>query len=338
MLPFRRYQILKALVQEYIATGQPVGSKHLVDRYDLTCSSATVRSELAALEESGHVYQPHVSSGRIPTDFGYREFVDCILEEDFPASCNIRYSELYDHCLPLMTEVDNFLMRTSALLSNLTHYVAIVLAPVINFAQVCKIDLVQMGPRRVLVVLITHPGQVVSRHLELAEDVAGDLLSEVKRFLNEALVDKRAYEVRALCEELKLRLPPRSLAVQVLDELAACLDEADRDRIHHMGVGELAALPDFAESAQLRPLLNLLEDGLAMFDTLSEVVEARRMVVRIGSENIREELCGMSLVMMNYASSCSDGVVGVIGPTRMDYQRSIAAVRFAAEGLSEVYR
>jgi len=336
MLPVRRYQILKALVQEYIATGQPVGSKHLVDRYGLTCSSATVRNELAALEESGHVYQPHVSSGRIPTDFGYREFVDCILEEDFPISHYTPYNELCDRYLPHMTEVDNLVMRTSALLSNLTHYVAIVLAPMINFAQVCKIDLLQMGPRRALVVLITNSGQVVSCHLDVREDVSADHIGEVKRFLNEALVNKRAYEVRALCGELKLGLPPSSLAVQVLDELVACLDEADRDRVHHMGVGELAALPDFAETAQLRPLLNLLEDGLAMLDTLSEVVEARRMVVRIGSENTRQELGGMSLVMMNYASSCSDGVVGVIGPTRMDYQRSIAAVRLAAQGLSEM--
>lgn len=336
MLTFRRYQVLKALVQEYIATGQPVGSKHLVDRYDLTCSSATVRNELAALEESGHVYQPHISSGRIPTDVGYREFVDRILEEDVPMSRDARYSDLYDHCALLTTEVDDLVMRTSATLSNLTHYVAVVLAPMIDSTRVCKIDLLSMGPRRALVVLITHPGKVVSRHLDLPEDVTSEFLGEVELFLNEALVNKRAYEVRALCEELKFRLSESSLAVRVLAELVACFDEADRERIHHMGVGELAALPDFADSAQLRPLLNLLEDGLAMLDTLSEVVEARRMVVRIGRENARKELGGMSLVMMNYASSNADGVVGVIGPTRMDYQRSIAAVRLAAEGLSHM--
>ncbi len=334
MLPDRRRLILKALVEEYITSGQPVGSKHLVDRHGITCSPATVRNELAALEEHGYVFQPHVSSGRIPTDAGYREFVDELLESG-ETPVHSQAEELRRRQLALASEVDDLMYRTSNVLSHLTHYVAVVLAPTLSLARIRRIDLLAMSAHRALVVLITESGQVVNRHVELGEPTSPTRLAEVEHALNESLDGKRAAEVRPLREALDQRVPGDGLVAAVLDEIIGCLEEADRDRVHHMGVSELAALPEFAQTARLRPLLGLLEDGLAMLDTLSEVISTTGLTVRIGSENSRSELGDLSLVVTGYGTAQADGIVGVIGPTRMDYQRTITAVRSVAEDLSD---
>lgn len=334
MLNERRRHVLQALVEEYIHSGQPVGSKNLVDRHKLECSAATVRNELVALEETGYLYQPHISSGRIPTDLGYREFVDDILHgaDSLP---ELDAAEAHRRYRRLAGEIDDLMRQTSSMLAQLTHYVAVVLAPTVNLAQIRRVDLVSLAPRRALVVLITSDGHVVNRNIELAEDTAPERLREVERALNASLEGKRASEVRPLRDALDSDNPTDGVVRQVLDELLACLEEADADRLYHVGAPELLALPEFAEAERVRPLLGLLEDGLAMLDTLSGAMQPSGLTVRIGSENQRTELGQMSLIATHYGTSSADGVVGVIGPTRMDYQRTIAAVRAAADGLSE---
>lgn len=329
----RRRAVLNALVKEYIRSGEPVGSRQLVERYAIACSSATVRNELAALEESGHVYQPHTSSGRIPTDMGYRAFVDGLLEsgEQFTDvdSSQIR---IYDH--EFAYEFDDLIRQTLMVLSHVTHYVAVVLAPALSLARIRRIDLVSMSQRRAVVVLITAGGQVVNRYIELVMDVMPERLAGIEQMLNAALCGKRAAQVRALRLGIDSAADPDGLVTDVVDAIIGCLEDADRDRLYHCGVPELLTLPEFAESSRLRPLLGLLDDGLAMLDALSEVASTGGLTVRIGSENTRSELCGMSLVATNYAATDADGIVGVIGPTRMDYSRTIAAVRGVAGELS----
>jgi heat-inducible transcriptional repressor len=337
VLSDRRRLVLQALVEEYIASGQPVGSKSLVDHHDLGCSSATVRSELAALEETGYLYQPHVSAGRVPTDLGYREFVDEILQEvdSLPA---LEAEESARRYAELAGEIDELIRNTSAMLAHLTHYVALVVAPTVSLSKVRKVDLVHLGGRRALVVVITEDGQVVNRGIELPPDVAEERLAEVERALV-SLAGKKASEVRPLKEVLDHQSEGDGLVGCIIDELLDCLEEADRDRLYHVGVPELLALPEFSNTEQVRPLVALLEDGLSMLDTLSDVMRARNdLTVRIGHENRLRELGGMSLVATRYRSGSSDGVVGVIGPTRMDYPRTIAAVRHAAEGLTDALK
>jgi heat-inducible transcriptional repressor len=335
MLSDRRRQILNALVREYIDSGQPVSSQGLVDQYGLGFSSATVRNELSALEEGGYVYQPHVSSGRVPTDAGYRAFVDG-LQGTIEAMEAAEELDMRSRYLELADEVDDLMRRTSTVLSHLTHYVAVVMAPTISLSRIRRVDLLSMGPRRALMVLITETGQVVNRHIELAEESTPERLAEVERALNASLDGKRAVDVRPLADAVAPDRPGDTIVSHLLAEVVECLDEADRDRLYHVGVPELLALPEFADSARLRPLVGLLEDGLAMLDTLSEVMRAGGVTVRIGSENTRHELGQMSLVATGYGRGQADGIVGVIGPTRMDYPRTISAVRCAAEGLNDV--
>lgn len=335
MLNERRRRVLRALVEEYIVSAQPVGSRTLVDRYELGCSPATVRNELSILEETGYVVQPHVSAGRMPTDTGYRDFVDRLLER-------VDVSELEPARLSHAGEVDDLMRETSAMLTRLTDSLAVVMAPSVSLSRVRRLDLLSMAPRRALFVLITESGRVLNRHIELAEETAPERIAEVERSLNAALVGKRANDIRPLRDALggqghdvREQSPDADLFGRIVDEILDALDEADRDRLYHVGVPALLAQPEFHDSERARPLIESIENGLALLDALSDALSSPGLTVRIGHENARAEFGGVSIVATNYGAGSSDGIVGIIGPTRMDYERAIAAVRTVADGLSD---
>ncbi len=339
MLNDRRRRVLGALVEEYISSALPVGSKTLVARYELGCSPATVRNELSILEETGYVTQPHVSAGRIPTDTGYRSFVDELLERRGAGMEN----DIPQTRLHAAAEVDELMRETSAALTRLTSCLAVSVAPSVATARVKRIDLLSMAQRRALFVLITESGRVVNRSIELADETAPERLSEVERALNAALVGKRARDIRPLRDALELAESGRhgdgrsdGVVGRVVDEILDALAEADRDRLYHVGVPALLAQPEFHDAERARPLIEFLEDGIAMLEALSDVLGHRGLVVRIGHENRQAELGNVSLVATNYGNDSADGVVGVIGPTRMDYNRAISAVRSMADGLEDV--
>jgi heat-inducible transcriptional repressor len=233
--------------------------------------------------------------------------------------------------------------ETSAALTRLTSCLAVSVAPSVATARVKRIDLLSLAQRRALFVLITESGRVVNRSIELADETAPERLSEVERALNAALVGKRARDIRPLRDALELAESGRhedgrsdGVVGRVVDEILDALAETDRDRLYHVGVPALLAQPEFHDAERARPLIEFLEDGIAMLEALSDVLGHRGLVVRIGHENRQAELGNVSLVATNYGSDSADGVVGVIGPTRMDYNRAISAVRSMADGLEDV--
>ena len=336
MLSDRRRVVLQALVNEYVRSAQPVASKALVDRYDLRVSPATVRNELSFLEETGHVFQPHVSAGRVPTDVGYRAFVDAMLSGETgqgltPAeveAVRTQYSEL-EH------EVAEAMRETSALLSRLTNYVAVVIAPTLQRARIKRINLVWLGDARIVLVVVSDAGRVADRTIDLAEPVSAESLTGVEQLLNASLDGKVGEEVRAARGGVAAAtsLPPR-LVAQVLDEVIDCLLEADADGVISGGVSTLLAQPEFADPRLVGPLVHLLEDGLETLHVLTSLMNTGDVVVRIGSEN-PTGLERMSVVAASYDAGGTEGLVGVIGPTRMDYARAVSAVRTVAEGLGD---
>lgn len=333
MLNERRRRVLKALVEEYISSATPVGSKTLVERYELGCSPATVRNELSILEETGYVVQPHVSAGRMPTDTGYRDFVDRLLER-------IVADETAPAALPFASEVDDLMRETSALLTRLTSSLAVVMAPSISLARVRRIDLLAMAPGRVLFVLITESGQVLNRHVEVPAQTAPERISEVEKSLNAALVGKRAADIVPVRDAIDTERgadgrTDDSLMVLMIDQILDVLAEADKARLYHVGVPALLAQPEFHDAERARPLIECLEDGIALLEALNDAMENPGVRVRIGHENERAEFGSLSIVATHYGDGTSDGVVGVIGPTRMDYHRAIAAVKAVSEGLSD---
>ena len=332
MLNERRRRVLQALVEEYIVSAIPVGSKTLVDRYELGCSPATVRNELSILEETGYVRQPHVSAGRMPTDTGYRNFVDGLL---ISGGTPLAGDDLSASRVSNVVEVDELMRQTSIALTQLTSCLAVVLAPSISLTRVRRVNLLSMSPKRALFVLITSSGQVVNRCIELAAAATPERLADIELALNTALDGKRASQIRPLRDTIEQGHTPDGLVGRIADEILDALGEADRDRLYHVGVPALLAQPEFHDAELARPLIEFLEDGISVLEALSEVLGTREITVRIGSENRRAELGNVSIVATNYGTDDADGVIGVIGPTRMDYPRAMAAVRAVADGLSE---
>jgi heat-inducible transcriptional repressor len=332
MLNERRRRVLAALVEEYIESATPVGSKTLVERYELGCSPATVRNELSILEETGFVLQPHVSAGRLPTDSGYRSFVDDLIERGGPARAD---EQLGAGRFTNASEVDDLMRETSVALTQLTNCLAVVLAPSVSLSRVRRIDLLALTPRRAVFVLITASGQVVNRTIELATETAPERLAEIERAMNAALDGKHAADIRPLRGAIEETHPRDGLVGIVIDEILDALDEADRDRFFHVGVPALLAQPEFHDADRARPLIEFLEDGISVLEALSEALGTREITVRIGHENRRAELGNVSIVATNYGAGNADGVIGVIGPTRMNYQRAMAAVRSVSDDLTD---
>jgi heat-inducible transcriptional repressor len=336
MLSDRRRSVLAALVQEYVRCAQPVASRQLVERYDLRVSPATVRNELSVLEENGLVYQPHVSAGRVPTDSGYRAFVDSMLETGRTAGLTPEDTEaVHGQFIALEHELAEAMRETSTLLSRLTSYVAVVIAPALRRARIRRINLVWIADVRAVVVVVTDSGRVANRNVELPEAVTVEQLAGVERLLNSALEGKFGEDVRSArasveaASDVSLRV-----AAVLIDEVLDCLVETDGDRVVTGGMPALLAQPEFADPRLVGPLLQLLEDGLATLQILTQVMSTGDVAVRIGAEN-PAGLDRLSVVTAHYDAGGTGGVVGVIGPTRMDYPRAVSAVRAAADGLTE---
>jgi heat-inducible transcriptional repressor len=337
MLNDRRRAVLSALVSEYIASAHPVASRLLVERYGLGVSTATVRNDLAALEETGYVYQPHVSAGRVPTDTGYRSFVDGITGSSVeaadygPEAVAIRrfFGEREMELTDLMRD-------TAALLSRMTAYMSVVVAPAVRRARIKRVSLVSLGARQVLLVVITDLGQVAKRFVELTLPVSETELADIERFLAGALDAVVAEQAQVVHREL-LEAPTafRQIAAVLIEEVLACMVEAEDERLVHGGAAGLLAQPEFADPRSARPLLELLEEGLVLVHSLAEVAESGSTVIRLGHENAIEGLSNASVVATSFGPSGGRGVVCLIGPTRMDYGRAIGVTRCVADALSD---
>jgi heat-inducible transcriptional repressor len=335
MLQERRLDILSALVDEYVASAHPVSSRTLVERYGLQCSPATVRNDLVALEEAGLLFQPHVSAGRIPTDNGYRVYVDQY-GPFMPSLAAEVAADIRRRLAAPEREVDELVRHACSVLAGSTQYAAVVVAPAARRARIRRLSLVPMGPRDVLVVVVTDLGQVLKRMVELAEQVDEREVAEVQAYLDRAVTDRLPGEVAAARHEL-LRDPTpfRRLAVFLLDAASACLDESDARLVAHGGLGRLLTLPEFSDPRTAAPLVSLLEDAHAALARLAEMSEPGHTFVRIGHEN-DVELASLSIVATAWGQSRRTGLVCLIGPTRMQYPRAMAMTSCVAESLSEV--
>ncbi|MCE5191491.1 MAG: heat-inducible transcriptional repressor HrcA, partial [Actinomycetia bacterium] len=291
-----------------------------------------------ALEESGFVRSPHVSAGRVPTDIGYRAFVDDVherigalgLSSEEVGSIHTAYDALEHEMADVMRE-------TSVLLSRFTNYVAVVAAPALRRARIRRVSVVPLAERRALVVVVTDSGQVANRTLDLQVSATDTMLAEVERYLTAILEDKVGDQVLGIRDDASAASDAFArVTLQVLDEVVDCLKEADEDRVVTGGVAALLSQPELADPGVARPLVALLEDGLTMLKVLSDVMQSGGLAVRIGHENPVDALGSMSFVASPYGSAERTGVIGVIGPTRMNYPRAITTVKTVADSLTDV--
>ncbi len=334
----RKAAILHALVQHYIRTGEPVGSEALAQASGLRVSSATIRNELASLEELGFLTQPHTSAGRAPTDLAYRYYVDLL-----PTRSRLRDTErraivgFFDEALE---DIDEILRGTTHLLSRLTRYASLALAPSPSEAAIARAELIRVGTGTLLLVVFDS-GRVEKRLIELPERTADEDVVRASEVLMGAFLGKTLPEARALASgravagPVKSADPDRVLFEHVADALKAIEEAAESEHLVLGGVANIAADESFHRRETFRQIYEALERESAMLHLLREAAATPSIAVMIGRENPVPEMWEASVVAAPYAAGGgSFGSIGVVGPTRMDYAAAISAVRAVAERLS----
>lgn len=334
----RRLDVLRAIVQDYVATSEPVGSKALLERHQLGVSAATVRNDMAALEEDGFLAAPHTSAGRVPTDAGYRLFVDQ-LSRVKPMSRSERVA--IQHFLDASVDLDDVVDRTAQLLASLTRQVAVMQYPSLSRSTVRHVELVPMAADRVMVVLILSSGRVEQRVVEVSNDATSEAgqtaLGDLRARINSVTDGQTLVEAAARLESLPHDLPAedRGTGQSVVASLNDLINEQREERVVLAGTANLARTDH--DPANLAPVLDALEQHVVLLRLLDSLnTDAKdHIAVRIGAENAHQGLQHSSVVTTTYGAGGVAGL-GVLGPTRMDYPSTMAAVRAVARYVSEI--
>ena len=333
----RRFEVLRAIVADFVSTKEPIGSKSLVERHNLGVSSATVRNDMAVLEAEGYIAQPHTSSGRVPTEKGYREFVDR-LDDVKPMSSAERRAILT--FLESGVDLDDVLRRAVKLLAQLTRQVAIVQYPTLSTSNVRHLEVVALTPARLLLVVITDSGRVDQRIVELGDAIDDGQLGQLRERLGQALEGKPIGAASIAVSDLASQLVGHGGLGDAVGRSATVLLETlvehTEERLLLGGTANLTRnTADFGGS--LRSVLEALEEQVVVLRLLAAQQEAGKVTVRIGHETAAEQMVGTSVVSTTYGSSGKVfGGMGVVGPTRMDYPGTIANVAAVALYIGEV--
>lgn len=333
----RRLSVLRAIVEDYVKTEEPVGSKALVERHGLGVSPATVRNDMAALEEEGYITAPHTSAGRVPTDKGYRLFVDRLTTVKPMTAAEKRAIAGF---LDGAVDLDDVVSRSTRLLSQLTRQVAVVQYPTLSRSTVRHVELVALAPTRLLLVLILSTGRVEQRLLEVSEEVSEEALASLRTQINTAVsgaIIAEAGEALRTIAERPQDAPQDPLATAVAEALIEAMnDHRSDERISIGGTSNLARFGDSFDTA-VRPLLEALEEHVVLLKLMGEATAGGLVTVRIGAEGPYQELSQTSVVATGYGPGDEAlATLGVVGPTRMDYPGSMAAVRAVARYLSRI--
>lgn len=332
MLSDRRQIVLRALIEEYIARALPVGSRTLVERYNLGISSATVRNELSLLEEMGYLAQPHTSAGRVPTDFGYRAFVDELLSEgNSDDGENALARELRESA----SDLDDLMDRTSQALARFTDCMTLLVPPRILSVNIRLVNLVLLTPQRLLTVIVTEDGQVFDRQMDLPRDYTQDEIGKTQEALNSVLVGT---SLSSTSGELPLGASGvhDDLFRMVMAEILACLKDQNAIKAHPLGISHLLGKPEFSDSSCLMPVLEELEGDTMLLRVFNDAAASDEPVVRIGHENDSEALSSVSLIANRFGEAEHSGLILIVGPTRMDYSQVLKAVRAARNVLKDL--
>lgn len=327
MLDDRKLAVLRAVVEDYVSTHEPVGSKAIVERHRLGVSAATVRNEMAALEDEGYIAQPHTSAGRIPTDLGYRMFVDKLNELKPMSAAEQRAIAQF---LEQAIDLDDVMVRTTRLLAQLTRQVAIVQYPSLQRSLVRHIELVPVAGRRVMVVVIADTGRVEQRIAEVPLDVEPAVIEMLRGRLNAAVAGKSFVDVADAVSPLLDDVDGgnRPAVAAIISCLLESVVERIDDRVVVAGAANLARYGSVFDTS-VAPLLEALEEHVVLLRLLGESSSSDDVLVRIGAENLA--LPTSSVVATGYGSvERTVAQLGVVGPTHMDYSGTMRAVHAVA--------
>jgi heat-inducible transcriptional repressor len=328
----RKQAILRAVVQEFTMNAVPVGSQALQSRYFFNLSSATIRSELAELADLGYLAQPHTSAGRIPTDSGYRYFVDFLMDTEMVPE---RVGLFIDSELKQApADVQGLVERVAMTVAAVTQNASVASAPQGSQARVKHVDLVSLEPTEVLLILLLEGNLLRQQVLQVTQPATQAELTAVAARLNAALVGRGGEDVRQQYETTSLGLDK-----ELLGRIVAVLDiyeKGTESLVVHDGVRNLLRQPEFAESSRVQQVLEVLEETRYLTVLLRELIGESDLQIVIGSENASSQLQGCAVVLTTYGpSNRLKGVLGVVGPTRMAYSQTVARLQAVARGASE---
>jgi len=330
----RRFAVLRAIVADYVSTQEPVGSRMIVERHNLGVSSATVRNDMAVLEEDGLIAQPHTSAGRVPTDKGYRLFVDRLTQVKPLSAAERRAVQAF---LDGAVDLDDVLRRSVRLLAQLTRQVAIVQYPTLTRSTVRHCEVVALTPARLMLVLITDSGRVEQRVVDLGDVLSDDDVAQIRTLLNGVLVGRALAAASVAVADLPGVAPAelREVVTTLATVLIETLVEHPEERLVLGGTANLTRnVADFPGS--LRQVLEALEEQVIVLKLLASAQDPGTVTVHIGEENEAEEMRNTSVLSIGYGPGTVVGGMGVVGPTRMDYPGSIAAVHAVARYVGEI--
>ncbi len=326
--------ILNAIVESYIQTAEPVGSRTLSKQLDIGLSPATIRNVMADLSEQGYLEQPHTSAGRIPTDKAYRFFVDSLVTAP-TLSDEIR--AMIDEAVGESTpNLEKMLANTTKVLAGLTQFTGVVAAPRVNTTCLKLIEFIKMSSRQIFIVLISQSNMVHNKIIDVSEDFSQEFLNSVARFLNaqfgeRSLMDIRSHVLETLVEEKEQY---DQLLAQAARLSKKAFDISDDRELYVEG--QYNIVKDFQDIGKFQRLLKALEEKIAILDILDRTLTAKGVHIYIGTENSLDDLQDCSVITANYGNGSQVlGALGVIGPTRMDYFRIIPIINYTAKILTQ---
>jgi heat-inducible transcriptional repressor len=335
----REKSILRSIVHQFILTAAPVGSRNIVKKFDLGFSPATVRNIMSDLEESGYINHPHTSAGRIPTDKGYRFYVDSLMDIQMPDHSEL---ELINRSLEFnKNETDEILNLTSNLLSRITRQIACVTYPRLDSGILEKLQLVTLSSTRILVVISIRSGLVKTLTLELSSEIKPSQIENVQRILNERLTGLTFNEIRSsLSDRFKDVIDDHKsiirLFVDSVDKIFK--DTKQNERVVITGAKNAIKQPEFEDPERFQGIIELIEDKDIIIHILERSGEmlSDQVFISIGSENEDQKLNEYSFISKEYNLGDTSGTLGIIGPKRMEYPRVVAIVDYVAKMLSEL--
>lgn len=332
----RKKQILKAIIEAHIVDGEPVGSKFLTENRNMRCSSATIRNEMSELERMGYLEQPHTSSGRVPSELGYRFYVDALLEHYAMTTCEIR--EINNLLKSKISELDQVLMVASKLASSMTNYTGFAIKPKTTFVSVKKFETIYFEPNRFILVIIASNGSVKTKYVRVNSDVDEKTVKLAGEVLNQYLIEVSPSEINLpLIMQMEDAMGERP---DVINPTVKCIYDAmtefDNGDVKVSGIDRLLEYPEFSDKEKLKELIQTLESKDDILKIVSNA-EGDDVNVVIGSESSIKEMNNSTVVFKPITKDGRTiGAIGIIGPLRMDYGKVLATLEGLSGNISDI--
>jgi heat-inducible transcriptional repressor len=337
MMDERKKQILESIIKDYVETAEPVGSRAVVKKHALKLSAATVRNEMADLEEMGYLEQPHTSAGRIPSELGFRYYVDCMMEKESLTEQEAQV--LHDQLLENMQEWSMVVERTGHFLSQITKYPSFIIIPPFNLSEFRYLQILPVEPGKAFIFLVSDMGTIIHRKIDIPETVKEEDLRSISRIFNQIMRNRRMDEIRkSELQELRDTLKRKRRVIdRTLEALEQMLEESGEEKVVISGALNMLNEPEFKDLDRIKKLLAVMEqDSLwkgLMPDSISEAID-----IRIGKENREESLQEMSLVFTGFKSFGDVGKIGLMGPIRMEYWKAAGAIEAVRNIVEEMLK